>query len=85
MGCRKVGAKKELLRIVRTPDGDIKVDETGKLGGRGAYLHRDPVCWSHAVRHGALERALKAELSDSARLCLESYEGSLPPSQPVSC
>jgi predicted RNA-binding protein YlxR (DUF448 family) len=54
--------KKELIRIVRTPDLQVKIDITGKLSGRGAYLCRDLGCLSLALTGKKLQRALHADL-----------------------
>jgi len=51
VGCRTVLAKKELVRIVRTPEG-VFVDPTGRLTGRGAYLHNQRSCWEQALKEG---------------------------------
>lgn len=64
VGCRQTRGKKELIRIVRTPDLEVKIDTTGKLSGRGAYLCRDLVCLSLAVAGKKLQRALHADLPD---------------------
>jgi uncharacterized protein len=68
VGCRETLAKRTLVRLVRGPDG-VKVDPTGKVSGRGAYLHTRRVCWEQALR-GPLEQALKVRLSDSDRTAL---------------
>jgi len=60
--CREMKAKKELLRVVRTTDGTLCLDETGKLNGRGAYLCRDATCLQRALKIRAVERALKQPL-----------------------
>ncbi len=57
--------KKELLRIVRTPEGEVKADLTGKANGRGAYLKKDPAALAAARKNKALERALETEIPDS--------------------
>lgn len=57
--------KKELLRIVRTPEGDIKVDLTGKINGRGAYIKKDVAVLEKAIKSKALERKLECDISDS--------------------
>ena len=57
--------KKELLRIVRTPEGDVKVDLTGKVNGRGAYIKRDVAVLEKALKSKALERKLECDISDS--------------------
>ncbi|MAG35562.1 MAG: hypothetical protein CL878_04865 [Dehalococcoidia bacterium] len=83
IGCRQTGSKKELVRIVRTLEGHVEVDETGKRNGRGAYIHQDRVCWERALSRGAVERALKTELAGSDRLHLSAYESQLPPAEAV--
>ena len=60
VSCRAQGAKRELLRIVRTPEGDVAYDPTQRAPGRGAYVCRDRGCLEDAMRSGALSRALKA-------------------------
>jgi uncharacterized protein len=60
LGCGESGAKRELARIVRRPDGSIVVDPTGKQPGRGAYIHRNAGCWAKVVAGGRLAHALKA-------------------------
>lgn len=78
VGCREVLSKKELVRIVRTSEG-ILVDPTGKLNGRGAYIHLQKECWERALK-GSLSRALKTELSEQDKKYLEAYELNLPES-----
>ncbi len=57
--------KKELLRIVRTPEGDILVDETGKSNGRGAYIKKDLSVLESARKSKILEKRLECEIEDS--------------------
>ena len=57
--------KQELLRIVRTPEGDVKVDETGKLNGRGAYIKKDLAVLEKAQKSKILERKLECKIEDS--------------------
>ena len=57
--------KSELLRIVRTPDGDIEVDETGKLNGRGAYIKKDLGVLESLQRSKLLEKKLECKIEDS--------------------
>ena len=57
--------KKELLRIVRTPEGEVKADLTGKANGRGAYLKKDSAALAAARKNKALERALETEIPES--------------------
>lgn len=56
--------KSELLRIVRTPEGEVKVDLTGKMNGRGAYLKRDLTVLEKAKKTKSLERQLEVTISD---------------------
>jgi len=58
--CRQSLPKRELLRIVRTPEGAILFDPTGKRSGRGAYLCRQRSCWEQAIKKRSLSHALKA-------------------------
>jgi uncharacterized protein len=53
IGCRQEGFKPELVRLVRSADGKLTVDATGRAPGRGAYLHRDPACVHLARKRGA--------------------------------
>lgn len=62
VGCREKKSKRTLVRIVRTPDGKVVVDEAGKAQGRGAYLCRNPACWEAALKRGSLNRALRTTL-----------------------
>jgi predicted RNA-binding protein YlxR (DUF448 family) len=57
-------AKKDLIRIVKTPEGEIKVDPTGKMNGRGAYLSKDPEVIAKAKDHGYLARAFACPVPD---------------------
>ncbi|MDI3316530.1 MAG: YlxR family protein [Bacillota bacterium] len=59
IGCGEVEGKRQLLRLVRTPDGEIQVDPTGKRPGRGAYLHADPACVERGLVPARLERAFR--------------------------
>ncbi|HZD17142.1 MAG TPA: YlxR family protein [Actinomycetota bacterium] len=59
VGCRGRAGKRALLRVVRSPDGAVRVDPSGSAPGRGAYLHRDRGCVTAAFAKGALWRALR--------------------------
>jgi predicted RNA-binding protein YlxR (DUF448 family) len=61
--CRKVEPKRELLRLVRTPEGELQYDPSGKMRGRGAYVHRDPDCLSLLFRGKRLSLAFKRDVS----------------------
>lgn len=71
VGCRTASDKKSLTRIVRTSDGEVRVDPTGKLPGRGAYLCGAKECLASAIKHGKLGRALGCEIPGSAIADLE--------------
>ncbi len=73
IACRSTGDKRELLRIVRSPQGAVELDLTGKKPGRGAYICRQHACWEHALKKGRLEAALKAKLSPDCRLELSQF------------
>lgn len=63
VGCRERMRKIDLIRIVRTPEGEIKLDSTGKLSGRGAYIcPGSEECLKKAVKSSALERALDTKI-----------------------
>ena len=62
VACRQAKPKRELTRIVRTPEGQIMVDPTGKANGRGAYLCSDRACWERAIKRRVLNHALKTEV-----------------------
>lgn len=57
--------KQELLRIVKTPEGEVKVDETGKLNGRGAYIKRDIAVLEKAKKSGLLAKRLECNIDDN--------------------
>ena len=64
LGCREMKPKKELIRVVRSPEGEISLDFRGKANGRGAYVCPDPACLKKAVRAKAIARALETEIPD---------------------
>lgn len=64
LGCRVAKNKNELIRVVRTPEGQIKIDLTGRANGRGAYLCRNPECLKKALKSKALSRSLKTEIPE---------------------
>ncbi len=73
IACRQVKDKRELARVVRTPEKHVVVDPTGKAAGRGAYVCNTVQCWQVALKHGALARALKIEISDEDLAVLQSH------------
>ena len=76
--CKQVRPKRELIRIVRTPDGHVELDPTGKKSGRGAYLCARRSCWEPALHKGRLEREFKVTLLPEDRAALEAYIETLP-------
>lgn len=59
VGCGQVSGKREMVRLVRTPEGTVEIDETGKRSGRGTYLCRQRSCWQLALQKRRLEHALR--------------------------
>jgi predicted RNA-binding protein YlxR (DUF448 family) len=67
VACRTARPKRELLRIVRTADRRVAIDDTGRVAGRGAYVCRDEACIAKAFERGALARALETAIPASLR------------------
>lgn len=63
VGCREMKPKKELIRVVRTPEEKIAIDPTGKRAGRGAYVCPNRVCVQKAIKARSIERALRCSLA----------------------
>ncbi len=76
VGCREVLAKRSLIRIVRTSQG-VKVDPSGKIDGRGAYVHNKRSCWERAMK-GSLAHALKTEFSEQDHTVLREFLNNIP-------
>ena len=72
IACREIAGKRELVRLVRTVDGGVEVDVTGRKAGRGAYLCRSRQCWEYGLKSGRLEHALRVSLSGDNRKQLVS-------------
>ena len=70
-GCNEMKPKKELIRVLKTPEGDIVLDTTGKKNGRGAYLCNSLECLKKAQKNKGLERSFKMSLSDEIYANLE--------------
>lgn len=75
---RQTGDKRGLIRIVRTPEGRIEVDPTGKKNGRGAYLTADRAIWERALKGNVLARALKCDINPEDAATLQAYAETLP-------
>ena len=63
-GCHEMKPKKELIRVVKTPEGEIKLDFTGKLNGRGAYICKSVECLAKAQKQKSLSRAFECPITD---------------------
>ena len=63
VGCREMKEKRELIRVVKTPEGEITIDATGRMNGRGAYLCPHEDCLQKAVKSKGLERAFKLQIT----------------------
>ncbi|MBM3940802.1 MAG: YlxR family protein [SAR202 cluster bacterium] len=71
--CGTKAAKRELVRVVRTPEGECLIDPTGKRNGRGAYLCHDPGCWNKAFKGNRLSKALQVEIAETDRARLAAH------------
>ena len=71
-GCREMKPKRDLARVVKTPEGEIKIDTTGKLNGRGAYICKDKQCLEKAKKINSLSRAFETRVSDEIYNQLET-------------
>ena len=78
LGCGEMKPKQELMRVVRSPEGEISLDLTGKKNGRGAYLCRNKACLTAAIKAKRLERAfgcpVAADIYDSLLTMFEQRE-----------
>ena len=73
VACGQKLPKRELIRIVRTPQGAVLADVTGNSAGRGAYLCGASPCWERAVHKGSLERGLHTQISADDRAQLIAF------------
>lgn len=78
-GCRQVRPKREMIRVVRTPDGQVVLDATGKRSGRGAYVCPNPDCLTKALNSNRLARSLEVQIlpetvSELERECQRAAE-----------
>ncbi|HZU69247.1 MAG TPA: YlxR family protein [Ktedonobacteraceae bacterium] len=83
ISCRVTKPKRELLRVVRTPDGHVFVDATGKKSGRGAYLCARLSCWENAIKKKRIEQEFEVTISDEDRAGLEAFIATLPKDEPA--
>lgn len=75
LGCREMKPKRDLIRVVRSPEGCVSLDKKGKSPGRGAYVCPSPECLKKAIRSKALERALETKIPEDLYLSLEQEAG----------
>ena len=73
-GCREKKTKNEMIRVVRTPNGEIALDKTGKLSGRGAYICPKADCFNKARKARSLERSLSCQIPEEV---YDSLEGEM--------
>ena len=73
VACRSTTGKRELIRLVRRPDGAVEIDLTGKKAGRGAYLCNQRPCWEAALKRDRLAAALKTKLGGEDRQRLVDF------------
>ncbi len=82
VGCREMKPKPELIRVVRSPEGEVSLDPVGKKPGRGAYVCRSAACLNRAIRQRQLERQLETplgeETAESLRATLAALTGEAP-------
>ena len=77
MGCRERKAKRDMIRVVRCTDGEVRLDFSGKLNGRGAYICPDSQCLLKAQKSRALERSLEVAIPEEVyeRLSAQMEDG----------
>jgi hypothetical protein len=79
VACREHDTKRGLIRIVRTPEGAVALDPTGRRNGRGAYLCHQYACWERALRVGLLARALNTTIDEETVVALRRHAATLQP------
>ena len=82
VGCREMKPKRELIRVVRAPDGTVSMDPVGKKPGRGAYICRQEACLTRAIRQRQLERQLEVQLTPEVSEALRFELEHLPEPEP---
>ena len=79
VGCREMKPKKELIRVVRSPEGVVSMDPVGKKPGRGAYVCRSEACLKRAIKQKQLERQLETSLTEEVAEAPARALAELPP------
>lgn len=67
VACQTVGAKRELIRIIRSPEGEVSVDLTGKKPGRGVYICKSKECLQKALKEKKLEKGLRVSIDQNTQ------------------
>ncbi|MBQ8313514.1 MAG: YlxR family protein [Clostridia bacterium] len=78
VGCREMKPKRELIRVVRSPEGEVSLDPVGKKPGRGAYVCRNENCLKRAIKQKQLERQLEVQLTEEVATQLQETIAALP-------
>ena len=78
VGCREMKPKRELIRVVRSPEGEVSMDPVGKKPGRGAYVCLNPECLKRAIKQRQLERQLEVQLTAEVSAALQAAMENLP-------
>lgn len=82
VGCREMKPKRELIRVVRSPQGEVSIDPVGKKPGRGAYVCRSQACLQRAIRQKQLERQLEVQMTEEVAQYLSDTLNTLPQPAP---
>lgn len=82
VGCREMKPKKELVRVVRSNEGDVSIDPIGKAPGRGAYICPEAACLQKAKKSRALERAFQQKIDPALYDTLEQQLAGIPRTEP---
>ena len=77
VGCREMKEKKSLIRVVRSPEGQVSLDPTGKKPGRGAYVCREGECLARALKQKQLQRQLQVSLGEEVSEALNAEPAAL--------
>ena len=78
VGCREMKPKRELIRVVRSPEGEVSMDPVGKKPGRGAYVCRNVDSLKRAIKQRQLERQLEVQLTEEVAQALQDTIVNLP-------
>ena len=82
VGCREMKPKRELIRVVRSPEGEVSLDPVGKKPGRGAYVCRCEACLMRAIKQKQLDRQLEVAITPEVTEQLIATIAALPPAEP---